>query len=74
MTSEHYLLHFNPSYRSTSYSTVSSKSDLTNSDHLCINIEINRGNHMYLGDFNIINILSGVVGFTTISAISAYHH
>jgi hypothetical protein len=49
----------------TSYSTVSSKSDLTNSDHLCINIEINRGNHMYLGDFNIINILSGVVGFTT---------
>jgi hypothetical protein len=58
----------------TSYSTVSSKSDLTNSDHLCINIEINRGNHMYLGDFNIINILSGVVGFTTISAISAYHH
>ena len=53
---------------------MSSKSDLTNSDHLCINIEINRGNHMYLGDFNIINILSGVVGFTTISAISAYHH
>ena len=51
---------------------MSSKSDLTNSDHLCINIEINRGNHMYLGD--IINILSGVVGFTTISAISAYHH
>ena len=41
----------------TSYSTVSSKSDLTNSDHLCIDIEINHVSHIYMGDFNMGNII-----------------